>query len=496
MHGQVGSASLNRNHNFTLLWLGGAFSAVGSRASSMAFPLLVLAVGGSASDAGLVGAAAMLPHLLFQLPAGALVDRWNRRTVLIATDVGRALAIGSVAWAALVSDPLLAHLAVAAFVEGTLTVFHVLAQRAAVRTVVPDHHLRSALSRNEVTMRAAFLGGQPLGGLLFAMGRWVPFLADLVTYLISLCTVVLLRGEFRVRHDDPAATTATQRGPRTRGARGTRRGAGSATLWGEVWQGWLWLWRHPFLRAVALSIAASNMLLHATYLTVIVTITERGGSSVLVGFVLAGTGVGGVLGAFTAPLIARRLSLPTIFIGVNWTWALVIVPVALLDRPWVSAAGLAVFAVAGATCNVVVGAYQIRVTPPHLMARVSAVIGTVSWGTIPLGTLLAGLMLDHMGGTEPLALLGVVLFVMAIAVTLSRGVRQVPDDGEAEESRGLGESAHPEPADPEPGGLEPAEPGGVDEPGGSGGCDERERPAVPTAATRRRPVGPGTNRVR
>lgn len=399
---------LGHNRNFTLLWWGGAFSAVGSRASAMAFPLLVLAVGGSASDAGLVGAAAMVPNLLFQLPAGALVDGWNRRTVMIVTDVGRALAIGSVAWAALVSEPTLVHLAVAAFAEGTLTTFHVLAQRAAVRTVVPDRHLRAALSRNEVTMRAAFLGGQPLGGLLFALGRWVPFFADLVTYVISLVTVVLLRGEFRVQAE---------------GAHPAGR-----NLWREVWQGCTWLWHHAFLRSAAAAIAVSNMLLHAAYLTVIVTITERGGSSVVVGFVLAGTGVGGVLGAVAAPWIARRLSMPAIFIGVNWTWALLIVPIALVDRPWVSAVGFALFAVAGATSNVVVGAYQIRITPPHLMARVSAVIGTVSWGTIPLGSLLGGLMLDHYGGTTPLAILGGLMFVVALAVTLSGGVRRVPDD--------------------------------------------------------------------
>ena len=394
---------LGRNRNFTLLWTGGALSAVGSRASAIAFPLLVLAIGGSASAAGLVGAVAMVPNLLFQIPAGALIDRWDRRLVMIVTDAGRAVAIGSVALAVLLGRPSVPHLVVVAFVEGTLTVFHVLAQRGAVRTVVPDHHLASALSRNEVAMRGAFLSGQPLGGLLFALGRWVPFLADCVSYLVSLMTVLLLRGDFRVR-TAPASP-------------GRRR------VWREVREGMAWLWHEPFLRAAAGAISVSNMLLHAAYLTVIVTVTQQGGSSVVVGLVLAGTGVGGITGALTAPWISRQASMRTIFVAVNWTWAVLILVIAVVNTPWVSAAGFALFAFAGATSNVVVGSYQLRITPQHLLARVSAVIGTVSWGTIPIGSLLAGFLLDRYGGTMPLAILSGLMVIVAVVVTRSTAMR-------------------------------------------------------------------------
>src|SRR5262245_39702938 len=90
-------APLRRNRDFQLLWIGSAVSAVGSRVSSVAYPLLVLALTGSAADAGLVGFTATVPYLLFQLPAGALVDRWNRRWVMIACDIGRGLALASIA---------------------------------------------------------------------------------------------------------------------------------------------------------------------------------------------------------------------------------------------------------------------------------------------------------------------------------------------------------------------------------------------------------------
>lgn len=399
------------SRNFTLLWLGGAVSAVGSRASAIAFPLLVLASGGSATDAGLVAAAAMLPHLLLQLVAGALVDRWNRRTVMLVTDAGRVLVIGSVAWAVLFAEPTLSHLVAAAFAEGVLTVFHVLAQRAAVRTVVADHELAAAMSRNEATTRAAFLAGQPLGGALFAVGRAVPFLADVASYLVSLGTVLALRGQFRANPDTDAQP---------------------AHLWRDVWHGLRWLLHRPFLRTAALSISVSNLLVHAAYLTVIVTITRQGGSPFVVGLVLAGTGAGGIAGALTAPWVARRLPMGTIFVGVNWLWAGLILLIALAGQPLVSAIAFALFAYAGATCNVVVGAYQLRITPQHLMARVSSVIGTVSWGTIPLGSLLAGVLLDRYGGTTPLALLSGLMVLVAIAVTSSPVLRRATDSADSD----------------------------------------------------------------
>lgn len=109
---------LRRNRDFLLLWSGSAVSSLGANASSVAYPLLVLALTGSPVDAGLSGFVALLPQLIFQVPAGALVDRWNRKRVMIWCDVLRALAIGTLA-AALVLDVLtLPHILAVGFIEG------------------------------------------------------------------------------------------------------------------------------------------------------------------------------------------------------------------------------------------------------------------------------------------------------------------------------------------------------------------------------------------
>jgi MFS family permease len=89
-------APMHRNRDFSLLWSGMAVSVLGTQISATAYPLLVLALHYSAADAGLVGFMATLPYAVLQLPAGAFIDRWNRKPTMIVCDIGRAVALASV----------------------------------------------------------------------------------------------------------------------------------------------------------------------------------------------------------------------------------------------------------------------------------------------------------------------------------------------------------------------------------------------------------------
>lgn len=397
--------ALGRNRNFVLLWTGGAFAIMGARASAIAFPLLVLATGGTASEAGLVGFAAMLPYLLFQLLAGALVDRLNRRLVLITADLGRSIVIGSVVLAVLLSAASVAYLMAAAFLEGILAVFRSLAERAAIRHVVPDRHLTAAMSRNEAAIRAAALAGQPLGGLLFAVHHSMPFVFDVLTCFVSAGTVALVRGQFRV---PSGQSTGTQR-----------------RLLAEIGEGLSWIWRRPFMRVTAIALAASNLLFQALFLAMIVMITHQGASSIVVGLVLAGAGIGGVLGAMSAPWFARRLSTRTIFVGANWVWVALIPLLAFVTFPPAAGAIFAAIAFVGPLWNVAISAYQMQLTPEHMQGRVASAIGTLSYGSIPLGSLLAGFLLDRYSGSVAMSVLGVLMAFIALFVHLSPATRRL-----------------------------------------------------------------------
>src|SRR6185295_4242070 len=233
---------------------------------------------------GLVGFTATIPYLLLQLPAGALVDRWNRKSVMIACDAGRAVAVGSIVVSLALGRLSLAQLMAVSFIEGSLYVFHSLAEPAAVRNIVHPHHLPVALSQIEARERGAALLGQPLGGFLFDFGRAVPFLADAVSYLASLTALLLIRSRFQSERPDSRRAFTT-----------------------EIARALVWLWRQPLLRATALLVAGSNLLFQALNLLVIVIAREQGASSAAIGLLLAGFGVGGVLGSLAAPWVQRRL---------------------------------------------------------------------------------------------------------------------------------------------------------------------------------------------
>jgi predicted MFS family arabinose efflux permease len=394
---------LRRNRDFALLWSGMAVSVLGSRISTIAYPLLVLALTDSPARAGFVGFLATLPYLAFQLPAGALVDRWNRKSVMVACDVGRGVALASVVLALWLDAITLAHIMAVAFVEGTLFVFYNLAQSAAVRNIVPLEQLPQALAQNEARERGAVLLGQPVGAILFGVARWVPFLADALSYVASLLTLALIRKEFQADR------------PRER-----RR------LTAEVWEGVVWLWRQSFLRDTALLVAGSNLLFQALFLIVIVIAREQGASATVIGVMLAGFGLGGVLGSLAAPAIQRGLPMNRVVIGANWVWAVLVPAIAIAPNPYVLGGILALMAFVGPAWNVVVGAYQLAITPDRLLARVSSAETLVAYGAIPLGSLAAGLLLEGLGTVPATLALAAWMLALAVAATASPSIRNAP----------------------------------------------------------------------
>src|SRR5439155_24233460 len=120
--------SLYRNRDFMLLWSGQVVSSIGSRVSMIAFPLLVLSLTGSPAKAGVVGFAASLPFLLFMLPAGGLVDRLDRKRMMIACDMGRALALASIAVVLWIGHLSTWQITAVAFIDGALFIGFSLAE--------------------------------------------------------------------------------------------------------------------------------------------------------------------------------------------------------------------------------------------------------------------------------------------------------------------------------------------------------------------------------
>jgi len=190
--------SLWRNRDFMLLWAGQTVSILGGNVSGFALTLLILELTGSPARAGFITTLGAVPYLLFSLPAGALVDRWDRKRLMILCDAGRALALGSIPlalWAGRLSPLQLYGVVV---VERTLFVFFNAAQASALTRVVTPAQLPAARARNEAThYGVGSLLGPALGGVLYqGLGRAVPFLADALSYGVSVVSLLFIRTAF------------------------------------------------------------------------------------------------------------------------------------------------------------------------------------------------------------------------------------------------------------------------------------------------------------
>jgi predicted MFS family arabinose efflux permease len=395
---------LRRNREFMLLWSGAGASILGSRASMIAYPLLVLWQTGSASASGLVMAAALLPNLVVQLPAGVLVDRWNRRHLMIISDIGCVLVAASVAVSVLLGRVWIPQLMVAGFIGTSLSVIYLLAERGGVRNLVATEQLPAAMSRNETRGRVANLIGQPVGTLLFTVSRGFPFLFAVLAHLVSLAALLLIKKEFQVERVDR---------PRR--------------LRVDLSDGIIWTWRQRVLRTVLMFIAATNVLFQGLTLGVLVIVEQSGRSPAFVGLVLAGGGAGGAIGAASAKWWRTRFDLRAVVVGAFVIWALLMPWVAVVRDPVMLGALFAVMSYVGGVLNVAGAVYQIRTTPDAMQGRVGSVMLLLTAGVTPLGALAAGFALDAFGVTGTAFVIGCVMVALAGLISMSSVVRSVPD---------------------------------------------------------------------
>jgi MFS family permease len=392
-----------RNRDFLLLWTGQVVSTLGTRISGLAYPLLVLAVTGSPAQAGLVASAQAAPFLLWFLPAGALVDRWSRKRIMLAADAGRAVALASVAVAVVLGRITIGHLMVVAFVEGTLFVFFLLAETAAIPHVVPKPQLPAAIAQNQARDQGADLAGQPFGGFLFGLGHAVPFAVDAVSYVVGFALVARIR-----------RTLEEERAPERR------------HLLAEISEGVRWLWRQHLLRVLVAIASAGNLAFSALSLAIIVRATDLGASSTAVGVLLGLFGVGAIAGAVVAPRVQRLVAPNVIMLGALWWWVGQMVALALAPTVFALGAVYTVGALMGPIFNTTNAAYRYTLTPDRLQGRVNGASRMIGWGARPVGALLGGMALENLGAVPTFVALAAWLAVVAAASTASRQIRRAP----------------------------------------------------------------------
>lgn len=408
--------ALLRNHDFTVLWVGQTINELGSRMSMFVFPLLAYALTGSALWAAAAETAHIVGLVATLLPAGVLADRTDRRRLMRAASASGLALYASLVAAAVTAGISLGHLLVVAVLTGAGSGLFSPAETSAVRSVVPDEDLPTALSQNQARQHVASLVGGPLGGALFSVLRWLPFAVDALTYAASW----LLLG--RIRTDlSPMAS-----GPRP------RMRASLATGFGFIVG-------RPLFRVLMVWAALVNLLVNALFFVAILRLLEGGFPAVQIGLVETATGLFGVLGALAAPWLIARLRTGTLTIAVAWAFVPLAAPMVFWNNPFVAAAALSAGLFLNPAGNAGIGAYRMAVTPPDLQGRVQSAMQFAAMLTMPLSPLLAGALLAGLGGPAAVVVLGVLTALAALIPTLSHSVRSVarPVEWQAELNRAV-----------------------------------------------------------
>jgi MFS family permease len=386
-----------------LLWSGQSISSIGSRVSGIVFPLLILDLTHSAAQAGLAGALQSVPYALFGLPGGALVDRWNRKRVMLLCDSARALNIISIPLALWLGHLSIAQILLVTFLEGSLYTFYDIAQQASLPRVVTAEQLPAGLTRSSALIGTAGLIGPPIGGVLYQIGRAIPFLADAVSYGFSVVTLLFIHTEFQAEHT------------------GARR-----RLHREILEGLDWIRHQPLVRFTGLMAANNGMAFTGLALVIIILARQQHASAATIGFMFAIASIGGTAGSFIATPIVRRVGFAAILIGTCWIAVLLTPLFLVITAPLVLGVLTGILWMNSTPFHLTTYIHRRALLPDELQGRVGSVFELSELGADAAGAAIVGVLLQTIGTRSTLLILLGWLALQAVAVTSNRHVRHAP----------------------------------------------------------------------
>lgn len=386
------NTSSSRARDFRLYWIAGGVNLLGSQASGLVLPLVALAVSGSPAAAGLVGGLGLAGRLVTAPVAGVLADRLPRKAMMVTALLVAAGAMAVVAGVLMAGAATLSVLAGAAFVEGVAQAGYESAGAGAIRRVLPADDQR-ALARLEARNHAMQIAGPMLGGGLYQLARWAPFLADVLSYVFAAACVAAIRTDLTPQRTERHSLLADLRA------------------------GLRFVWDQPFLRFVTFWAAGINFVFGAlVYHTILVT-GRRGELPLSIGLILAIASVGGLVGALAAPKLLQRVR-PVVAIPIaSWATVGLVAALAVARQPWSYGLLFGLVFLLTPMVAIVFQARAISITPDHLQGRVATVIGTTGEALRVLAPVLAGALVARYAPGVAALVFALLLAVLAVYAT-------------------------------------------------------------------------------
>ncbi len=396
--------------NYARLWTATMVSTLGDGLRLTALPLLASRITQNPMAIAGIWLASGLPWLLFSLLGGAVVDRLDRRRLMVRVQIVRGAVVGAFTIYALASTPPIPFMYALLFILTTCDVVFSSAAPSMLPRLVPGNLLASANSRlfgGQITAKE--IAGPPLGSFLLTLAIAAPFAADSVSYLAGAILLSSLSGDFRPDEDARAA----------------------GTVWRSAIDGLSWVWHDSFVRTIILGFGVANVMRSMTisifvlYALRVLHITGIG-----YGVLLTATAIGALAGSLSVGRLRRLVADPELVVGAMLLLGLVTILLAVTSSAYLAGLANALFGFGSMVWNVVGVSAQQKAIPDAMMGRVMAVDSLVTWGAIPVGSLLGGLLASSFGLRVPILAGGLLTVgtVLAIGRTLRRSMQDLPAD--------------------------------------------------------------------
>jgi MFS family permease len=410
---------LLRNPDFLKLWTGQTISAFGTQVTILAVPILAaLTLKVSPFEFGLLTTIEFLPVVLLSLPAGVWVDRLRRRPILIWTDLVRAISLLSIPIAFALNFLTIWQLYLVVLVNGCLTVFFDVAYQSYLPSIVDRDQLVDGNAKLELTRQSSQRLGPGLAGVLIGV-LTAPFaiLLDAISYAASALFVSW------IRRPEPRPAALDTTGPRP-------------SMRAEIVVGLRYVMGNRVLRALALTVAIGNLFGNvADSILILWLVSEHQFAPAVIGLAFTLGSVGVITGALLTSRLTRLVGVGPIIILASIVSSVAWLPIALASDALLFpalTATIVVLSFEGVFWNVNAMSLRQAITPPGVRGRMNATMRFISWGTIPLGATLGGVLGSVIGlhNTIWVGALGALLAFVPVLLSPIRHIRTMPDSVE------------------------------------------------------------------
>ncbi|ADQ77092.1 transporter, major facilitator family protein [Staphylococcus aureus subsp. aureus TCH60] len=395
-------ASVLFNKNFTFYLIGIAFSNIGSAFTTFVFPLMILKLTGSAFQVGIVSALSFIPYAILGLPAGALIDRLNKKTIMKCADIIRLISYLSIPVLSFYNMLSIFQIYVVAIISGIGLVFHSISEVSIIPSIVKEEDLASANSYIYATQNVSEFLGPIIGGLLYTyMGYSILIFIDSMTFLLSFFSLILIKIE-------------------TKSIFNQEKLSGKNFL-SDVKVGFDYLLSNSTIRVMAVVVSLSNLIISPYYIYIVMFVKEdMNQSSQALGLVLGISSLGALIGSLSASFLLKLFNFGKLIVIILFldtifrlmlpfsTYIFILIPLLGLTYMTQSILNIAIITLRQKKCS------------EHMLGRVNSVFKTMVFAFRAIGLFLGGILLENKGGFYALTISAVLFIPLVLYILKNR----------------------------------------------------------------------------